>query len=250
VSKKAPKVFVSYSHDDPDHKKWVASLAIKLRENGVDAVLDQWDLFPGEDVPAFMEKNLSDCDFVILICTKRYVEKANAGEGGVGYEKMIVSAEMIKNMDAGKFIPIIRQHGSQSVPIFIQTKLYLDLSNDEYFEIVFDELLRAIFKSVVSKKPPLGQTPNFEDANPKERKFDGLSDHAAALFREMINLYDSGATTYFLRSDFGSQFSLGKIAAENAILVLEARGLVERDRDGDFLIFDKGKSFAVENNIV
>ena len=53
-----PKVFISYSHDNPNHKQWVASLAIKLRENGVDAVLDQWDLYPGEDVPVFMEKNL------------------------------------------------------------------------------------------------------------------------------------------------------------------------------------------------
>ena len=34
------------------------------------------------------------------VCTKRYVEKANRGKGGVSYEKMIVSAELVKNLDA------------------------------------------------------------------------------------------------------------------------------------------------------
>ena len=77
-TKKSPKVFISYSHDSSEHKQWVANLGIRLRQNGVDAVLDQWDLFPGEDIPSFMEKKLSSCDYAILICTKRYVKKANA----------------------------------------------------------------------------------------------------------------------------------------------------------------------------
>jgi hypothetical protein len=49
----APKVFISYSHDSPQHKDWVRSLASALRVNGIDAVLDQWDLSPGQDMAAF-----------------------------------------------------------------------------------------------------------------------------------------------------------------------------------------------------
>jgi len=89
-NKKSPIVFISYSHDSSEHKQWVANLGIRLRKNGVDAILDQWDLFPGDDVPSFMENKLSSCQYALLICTKRYVKKANAGIGGVGYEKMIV----------------------------------------------------------------------------------------------------------------------------------------------------------------
>ena len=62
MTKEAPKVFISYSHDDPDHKKWVANFGLRLRQNGVDAILDQWDLFPGEDIPVFMERNLSEAN--------------------------------------------------------------------------------------------------------------------------------------------------------------------------------------------
>ncbi|WP_158009563.1 SEFIR domain-containing protein, partial [Bathymodiolus thermophilus thioautotrophic gill symbiont] len=37
-----PKCFMSYSHDNKEHEEWVLSLATRLRENGVDVILDQW----------------------------------------------------------------------------------------------------------------------------------------------------------------------------------------------------------------
>jgi hypothetical protein len=77
-----PRVFISYSHDSAQHKKWVLEFATTLRNRGVDAVLDQWDLQPGDDLPHFMETQLFSADFVLIICTSQYVEKANTGEGG------------------------------------------------------------------------------------------------------------------------------------------------------------------------
>ena len=52
MEEKIPKAFISYSHDSSDHKRWVAVLATKLRENGVDVILDQWDLSLGDDLYA------------------------------------------------------------------------------------------------------------------------------------------------------------------------------------------------------
>ncbi|MCH7712967.1 MAG: hypothetical protein IIC99_05030 [Chloroflexi bacterium] len=37
----APTVFISYSHDSDVHKAWVLSFATDLRDNGIDATLDQ-----------------------------------------------------------------------------------------------------------------------------------------------------------------------------------------------------------------
>ena len=45
-----PKVFISYSHDSPEHRRWVSEFSAKLRHNGVDAILDQWDLGLGDDL--------------------------------------------------------------------------------------------------------------------------------------------------------------------------------------------------------
>src|SRR3989338_9138291 len=46
----SPTVFISYSHDSPEHKQWVEDLATRLRNSGVNAILDKWNLEPGSDV--------------------------------------------------------------------------------------------------------------------------------------------------------------------------------------------------------
>lgn len=73
VNRHAPKVFVSYSHDSPEHKAWVLTLAEDLRKLGIDAILDQWDLAAGQDIPAFMGTGISSSDRVILeVPTKEF----------------------------------------------------------------------------------------------------------------------------------------------------------------------------------
>lgn len=103
-----PKVFVSYSRDSPSHKYWVKELAKYLRDNGIDAILDQWDLELGSDLAKFMEQGLSKSDRVLMVLTDNYNEKANSGNGGVGYEKMIATAEILEKKDTNKFIPVVR----------------------------------------------------------------------------------------------------------------------------------------------
>ena len=76
-----PKAFISYSHDSQEHKKWILELATRLRNNGIDAILDQFELKAGDDVPHFVETQLAVADNILMICTNRYVEKANQGIG-------------------------------------------------------------------------------------------------------------------------------------------------------------------------
>ena len=251
MSKHAPKVFISYSHDNVEHKKWVAALGVRLRENGVDAILDQWDLFPGEDIPAFMEKQLSECDFAILVCTKRYVEKANSGTGGVGYEKMIVTSELVKNMEISKFIPVIRQSGTHEVPKFIETKLFINFSKDSEFEVVFDELLRTIYRSSVSTKPPLGSVPSFKDGHKVVSKDSvDLPSHALVVFAFIARQYDSGQSSYWNSGRLIEFGMTGKLSIEAAFSILLAKGYLELDSDGDYVLSDFGKTEAIELDLV
>ena len=78
----APRAFISYSHDSPEHKSWVIKLGSDLRAIGVDIVLDQWDLAPGQDVSLFMQKGISEADHVVLVCSSAYVSKSEKGVGG------------------------------------------------------------------------------------------------------------------------------------------------------------------------
>ena len=42
----SPRVLISYSHDSPAHEARVLALADRLRDDGVDAILDQYEPFP------------------------------------------------------------------------------------------------------------------------------------------------------------------------------------------------------------
>ena len=155
-----PKVFISYSHDSPEHKRWVSELGAKLRHNGIDAILDQWDLGPGDDITRFMESGLKNSDRVLVVCTDTYVSKANAGEGGVGYERMIVNAQLIQNLGTNKFIPVIRQaSGEEKAPTFLATRMYIDLRDEKQFEAEFKKLLHELHQEPIMQKPPLGKKP-------------------------------------------------------------------------------------------
>ena len=155
-----PKVFISYSHDSPEHKQWVSELAARLRRNGVDAVLDQWDLGLGDDVTRFMERGIVNADRVLVICTDKYVNKANVGEGGVDYERMIINAELVQNLGTDKFIPIIRQASrKEKVPTFLGTRVYADFRNDRQFDAECEKLIRELHEMPIVQKPPLGESP-------------------------------------------------------------------------------------------
>ena len=155
-----PKVFISYSHDSPEHRRWVSELGAQLRHNGVDAILDQWDLGPGDDVTRFMERGIVDSDRVLVVCTEQYVRKASAGEGGVGYERMIVTAQLVQDLGTDKFIPVIRQaSGQEKTPTFLGTRVYIDFRNDSQFESEFDKLIHELHRVPVIEKPPLGKNP-------------------------------------------------------------------------------------------
>jgi TIR domain-containing protein len=151
-----PTVFVSYSHDDPDHKRWVLALATYLRENGVEVLLDTWDLRPGDDVPKFMERGVRDADRVLMICTEAYVVKANDGLGGVGYEAMIVTGELVRDLGTAKFIPVVRQKNQKpQVPTSVSTRLYINLSDWPESKSEIERLLQELH-DVRPPKPPLG----------------------------------------------------------------------------------------------
>ena len=156
-----PRVFLSYSHEEPEHDCWVIALGKLLRENGVDAYLDKWDLIPGQDTTYFMESQIRDSDFVVLICTPLYAEKSNIPRGGVGYEKNIISAEMLQARDLRpKFIPILRKGTfDNALPTYLGSKYAIDFREDQFSSTALGELLRAIYMQPNPDKPPLGKNP-------------------------------------------------------------------------------------------
>jgi len=156
----APKLFVSYSHDSDPHKQWVLRLATDLRSAGIDATLDQWDLSPGQDVAAFMANGISSADRVLLVCSSKYVQKAEAGAGGVGFERLIVTAELVQTIDTKKFLPVVRDNSSLGkIPNFLGPRLYIDFTSDGEYAAKLEQLVRELQGTLSLAKPPLGSNP-------------------------------------------------------------------------------------------
>ena len=101
-----PKVFISYSWTV---QEWVVELAQRLVNDGIDTIIDFWNLKPGNDKYKFMESMVTDntIDFVLIVCDKTYAEKANDRTGGVGDETVIISSELCGKFKQEKFLSLI-----------------------------------------------------------------------------------------------------------------------------------------------
>jgi len=134
-------------------------------KNGVDVILDQWDLALGSDLPRFMESGLTESDRVLAICTAPYIEKANSGVGGVGYEKMILTADLMKNTETTKIIPVVRNNTTEIlVPTFLSSRMYIDFRDNAVYEAKYAELLRDIHGQAINPRPVLGINPFTQTA--------------------------------------------------------------------------------------
>ncbi|MCU7497535.1 MAG: TIR domain-containing protein [Ignavibacteria bacterium] len=164
----APKLFISYSWSSQEQEANVIQLATELRESGVDAILDKWDLKEGHDAIAFMEKMVNDPDIkkVLILCDKTYVEKANGRLGGVGTETQIISQEVYEKQDQNKFVVVVMERderGKVYLPTYYKSRIYIDLSQPEKYSENFEKLIRWVFDQPLHVKPEIGKKPTFLD---------------------------------------------------------------------------------------
>ena len=91
------KVFISYSWDSEEHKAWVLAFANRLRDDGIDTILDQTHLHLGGRTPEFMERSIRDSRSVLVICTGGYKQRFDGRKGGAGYEGHIITADILRD---------------------------------------------------------------------------------------------------------------------------------------------------------
>ncbi len=158
-TKKAPTVFISYSWDSKEHKKWVKMLSDKLMLHGIKTILDQKDLKIGDYFTEFMERSVEESDFVLIICTPAYKKKADQRLGGVGYEESIITTEVLNTRNHRKYIIVLASGGwNSSLPTWAIGKSSVDLSSEAEFEENFDLLVRNILG--IESINQIQETPN------------------------------------------------------------------------------------------
>ncbi|MER0215337.1 MAG: TIR domain-containing protein [Nitrosomonas sp.] len=118
------RVFISYSHDSDTHREFVRNLANDLRRDGLDCQIDQYvNGFPPEGWQRWMETQIEQADFVLIVCTPVYLQRYRGndpdGGRGVNFEGVVISQTLYDHYYRNtKFIPIIPVQGSlDDVPL-------------------------------------------------------------------------------------------------------------------------------------
>jgi CHASE2 domain-containing sensor protein len=155
----APRILISYSHDDPAHCDRVLTLADRLRADGIDAVIDQYIQMPPEGWPAWCAAQIDAVDFVLMVCTETYLRRASRKEEpgvghGVLWEGRLINQYLY---DAGsvsaKFIPVLLTDGSDAhVPLPVKGGTIYRVETAEGYE----SLLRLLSDQPLIPMPPLG----------------------------------------------------------------------------------------------
>lgn len=162
-----PKVFISYTYDSPEHIAWVENLANKLADpGGIDVTFDKWDARFGKNLPFFMEQGLTNAHLVICICSTKYVEKANKGIGGAGYEKQIMAAQLMENVNKEYIIPVMVNNPEKKMPTFLAGSKYIEFTEENFFE-AFKELVYRIHGEDLKRRPAIAPNP-FAESKARE----------------------------------------------------------------------------------
>jgi tetratricopeptide (TPR) repeat protein len=155
----------------------VLALADRLRQAGIDAILDQYETAPPEGWPKWMDRQIEEADFVLIVCTETYFNrvggKAKPGIGrGVKWESLLAYQDIYDNDSLNaKYIPVLLDGVDEShIPRPLRaTDRYLLADAQEY-----EKLYRRITGQPLVVKPELGTIQSLPP-RPRQQSFAPLN---------------------------------------------------------------------------
>jgi TIR domain len=154
------RVFVSYSHDSPEHDELVLVLADRLRADGIDAILDQYETAPPEGWTRWMRNGIATSNFVLVICTETYRRRAEGHEKpdtgkGVNYEGLTINQAIYDSDERNSTViaVVLRAADREFVPDFLRPYQGESVETDAAYE----SLYRRLTDQPKVKKPVIGK---------------------------------------------------------------------------------------------
>lgn len=147
-----PKVFVSHATEDKD--RFVNKFALRLRENGVDAWLDKWEMLPGDSlVDKIYGDGLKEALTVIIVLSSNSVSKPWVREE--------LNASVIAKIQKGtRLIPVVIDECE--VPEALKSTLYEKINDLLNYDENFERIKASIFGESI--KPKIGNVPAYVSA--------------------------------------------------------------------------------------
>ena len=178
--KDAPKIFISYSHDSIEHKRIVRQLADTLRAQGSQCSLDQYEESPEEGWMAWMEKQVSNSAYVLIVCSQGYFDRFNSDVSdlgkGVKWEGGIITQELY---DSGgknrKFIPVIlNEEDKKYILRVLRPYTYYNVGSEDGLQ----RLRKRVSAQPLASEPPRGKVIKFPSSKARDddsRRFPNMS---------------------------------------------------------------------------
>jgi hypothetical protein len=153
------EVFISYSWDSEEHLASVLALSNRLRADGIDCVLDQYEVSPPEGWPRWMDRKIASASLVLMICTESYFarvmgyEEVNKGLG-VKWEGNLIYQQLYNSgANNQKFIPVLMKDEDKGfIPIPVQGATHFTVDTESGYQRLYNRLLGR----PPAEKPPLG----------------------------------------------------------------------------------------------
>lgn len=190
---KSSRVFISYSHDSNKHKENVLLLSNRLRKEGIDCNIDQYETSPPEGWFRWMINQIEEADFVLIVCTENYEKlfkgKDEVGKGmGAKWEGAIITQELYYSEANNKCIPIVfSPQDSKYIPSILKSATYYVLNmeeiNDELYARLTDQKL--VIKPNIGKLRPI--TPKYcsSSVSTQKKKGDIVESHQKPMIGEL-----------------------------------------------------------------
>lgn len=151
-----PRVFISYSHDSAEHRERVRVLADRLRADGVDAWLDQYEPAPDEGWGRWVQTQVQEADFFLRVCSAGYRKIfKKAGWLDLSLTRAIRRLRNLlkKPIVIRTVLVVLSAEDSAHIPDFFQDLAWYDVSNAEGYEALY----RRLTEQPEILRPPVGE---------------------------------------------------------------------------------------------
>ncbi|MGX7829684.1 toll/interleukin-1 receptor domain-containing protein [Actinokineospora sp. 24-640] len=161
-----PTVFVSYTHQTPQHKQLVLEFARTLQQLGIDTTLDRWTTGIRKDWYPWMIETVTRSDYILAIASSAY---RRIGDGALGRRHRGTQSEaaLLRELvysDRRRWLPkilpvVLPDHTVDQIPLFLQPRAMDNFVIKDLTQAGMEDLLRVLTQQPKHLPPALGTLP-------------------------------------------------------------------------------------------
>lgn len=162
------RAFISYKWEDESHNEWVKKFATDLKNAGIEAILDRWEVGFGDSFTDYMTSKISAADVILFIITTASVAAVEAPKGQGGAVKFEMQMATNRRIDGEEIRLIGIYREGNKTPAHLRDHRYADFRDDSMYEQNLESLIEDLMNRAAV--PPLHSRPDEAPSQTAERQ--------------------------------------------------------------------------------